>query len=653
MRTGLNIKLFFMSFSIACLLVALGSVAYWANSSVVTKADDASKYMQQVSDATSASFWAAELYQFESELIIKGDLSVAEQFKRSATELDQGIKRLKAIVVTDQQRKLVAKVEAASKRLGDIFKRKIVPEVRYHNQRRLRDVVTRSSQLIHTAEENGHKLGEAIRAELDRAANSGDPAKIKMLSDRLDAVNKITYWTQKLLQIQTTLIVSKDLKLLDRYEQAAANVDKHRERIVGSFTDKRQKQWFANMVQAFEDYDNLFREELLPVVEREAEHRLQKYQDQSNAALAELQSSIAKLAATIKAAAKRATAQYRQTAGFSRWLIFLIGGIAVVLAMVTGLILARGISKPIRLAVARLTDASEQVASASGEVAEAGQAMAEGASAQAGSLEQTAAALEEMTAMTRRNAEHANRADTLMQQTGEVVSKANASMKHLRQAMERISHASEETSKIIKTINEIAFQTNLLALNAAVEAARAGEAGAGFAVVADEVRNLAMRAAEAANNTQALIEDNIDNIKKGSELVQNTDQDFDAVEDNAAKVAQLVREISEASGEQSLGIEQINKSTSQLDSVTQQVAANAEQVAATAQELAAQSQELSGIVRGLDLVVEGERKGKRGATKWRKLLPAGETALQEEAGAPELTPGESLPMDQAADDGRF
>jgi methyl-accepting chemotaxis protein len=163
---------------------------------------------------------------------------------------------------------------------------------------------------------------------------------------------------------------------------------------------------------------------------------------------------------------------------------------------------------------------------------------------------------------------------------GEVIGKANSSMRQMRTAMERINAASDEMAKIIKTIDEIAFQTNLLALNAAVEAARAGEAGAGFAVVADEVRNLAMRAAEAAKNTSQLIEDNIKNIKDGSELVAATDEAFSEVAGTSSRVAELVGEIAAASSEQTQGIDQINKAAIEMDRVTQSTAANAEQMAA-------------------------------------------------------------------------
>jgi methyl-accepting chemotaxis protein len=152
-------------------------------------------------------------------------------------------------------------------------------------------------------------------------------------------------------------------------------------------------------------------------------------------------------------------------------------------------------------------------------------------------------------------------------------------MNHLTTSMQDISKASEETQKIIKNIDEIAFQTNLLALNAAVEAARAGEAGAGFAVVASEVRNLAMRAANAARSTADLIEGSVKRIKTGSEMVKQTSEGFGSVANKASKVGELLAEIAAASKEQAQGIDQVNQAVAQMNELTQKNAAQAEELA--------------------------------------------------------------------------
>jgi methyl-accepting chemotaxis protein len=229
-------------------------------------------------------------------------------------------------------------------------------------------------------------------------------------------------------------------------------------------------------------------------------------------------------------------------------------------------------------------------------------------------LEETSSSLEEMSSMTKQNADHANQAKAMMTEANTIVEKVDHHMKEMAAAIVEITKSSEETGKIIKTIDEIAFQTNLLALNAAVEAARAGEAGAGFAVVADEVRNLAMRASEAAKNTSNLIENTIKAVRKGNEMTNATQEAF---KENAAiskKIAQLVDEIATASEEQSHGITQVNTAVAEMDKVTQSTAANAEESAAASEELNAQAEQMKSFVEDLARVVGGSGNGHGGVS---------------------------------------
>ena len=294
-------------------------------------------------------------------------------------------------------------------------------------------------------------------------------------------------------------------------------------------------------------------------------------------------------------------------------------GIVAVVGMVAGFLVALAfgiffgttISRVLNRIIGGLSEGADQVASASGQVSGTSQTLAEGASEQAASIEETSSSMEEMSAMIRKSAENAGQANALMQDTNTVVEQANRSMDALTHSMEDIAKASDETSRIIKTIDEISFQTNLLALNAAVEAARAGEAGAGFAVVADEVRNLAMRAADAAKSTATLIEGTVKKINDGSRLVSSTNEAFDKVADSSAKVGELISEISAASHEQSGGIDQVNTAITEMDRVVQQNAANAEESASASEEMSAQAEELKGYVERLVRLVEGKRSPKR------------------------------------------
>ncbi|HQN17662.1 MAG TPA: methyl-accepting chemotaxis protein, partial [Syntrophobacteraceae bacterium] len=250
------------------------------------------------------------------------------------------------------------------------------------------------------------------------------------------------------------------------------------------------------------------------------------------------------------------------------------------------------------------------------------------------SLEETSSALEEVTSMTKQNADNAIQANRLMMESSTIVNQANQTMADLTTSMNEISRASEETQKIIKTIDEIAFQTNLLALNAAVEAARAGEAGAGFAVVADEVRNLAMRAAEAAKNTAALIEGTVRKIKEGNQLVEKTNQDFQQVSASVTKSGELVGEIAAASQEQAQGIGEVNTAVAEMDKVVQQNAANAEESAAAAEEMNAQAEQMKEYVGELVKLVgstDSRAKGssRRGRRQTLSLPPARGHAAEE------------------------
>jgi methyl-accepting chemotaxis protein len=352
----------------------------------------------------------------------------------------------------------------------------------------------------------------------------------------------------------------------------------------------------------------------------------------------------------VAAVGSGAMASFGRTASAGKLAIggFILVGIVAGLALAT--LLVRAIVKPIKRAIVGLDDASEQVAAASGQVSSASQQLAEGSSQQAASLEETSSALEEITSMTKQNADNATQANRLMKDSSTIVQRANQTMADLTASMTEISKASEETQKIIKTIDEIAFQTNLLALNAAVEAARAGEAGAGFAVVADEVRNLAMRAAEAAKNTAALIEGTVKKVKEGNQLVERTNDDFHEVSVSVTKSGELVGEIAAASQEQAQGIGQVNTSVAEMDKVVQQNAANAEESAAASEEMNAQAEQMKEYVGDLVKLVgatDGSEKGARNAKGQKTLrLLSGQghpaTEMKPQPGVPAPAPQGSL-----------
>ena len=296
----------------------------------------------------------------------------------------------------------------------------------------------------------------------------------------------------------------------------------------------------------------------------------------------------------------------------TKWNVSLVGVVAIGLAVIFAFLISGGIIRILNKISLQMLEGAGQVASAAGQVSAASQSLAEGASEQAASIEETSSSMEEMAAMTKQSAGSSQNAKAMMDEAQRIVDRVNGHMKDMSAAVGAISGSSEETGKIIKTIDEIAFQTNLLALNAAVEAARAGEAGAGFAVVADEVRSLAMRAAEAAKSTSVLIENTILAVKKGNELTALTQEAFAENVEISSKVGELIQEMSAATQEQAQGIEQVNVAIGQMDKVTQQNAANAEESASASEELNAQAAQMKESAEALLALVGGSnRKRKR------------------------------------------
>jgi methyl-accepting chemotaxis protein len=306
-------------------------------------------------------------------------------------------------------------------------------------------------------------------------------------------------------------------------------------------------------------------------------------------------------------------------------IFFAIGAGLAVLLVVLGWRISDSIIKPIREVIARLSTTARVTAQASTEASASSQSLAEGATEQAANLEETSSALEEMASMTRANAEHASQADKLAAGALGLADQVGNAMKNLQQAIGEIKRASDQTAKIVKTIDEIAFQTNLLALNAAVEAARAGEAGRGFAVVAEEVRNLAQRSATAARDTTALITESQGKAATGVHASEEVSRILAEVNKTIEQVGQLVSQVNSASREQSLGVEQINRSVSQIDQVTQRVASNAETTASSSLQLTEQARELVNAVALLSGMIgghSGDRMALPGGAEAPALPPA-------------------------------
>lgn len=314
----------------------------------------------------------------------------------------------------------------------------------------------------------------------------------------------------------------------------------------------------------------------------------------------------------LDALVKQSAAAQQQTAAKARTHARVWAFVLVVANLLVGgfmaFFISRSVDTVLTRAIHELTDGAEHVANAAAQVSASSQSLAQGSSEQAASLEETSASSEEINSMARKNTDNSRSAADLVSSSQQKFVATNRALEQTVLAMDEIDSQSGKISKIIKTIDEIAFQTNILALNAAVEAARAGEAGMGFAVVADEVRNLSQRAAQAAKDTSSLIEESIAKSNDGKVKVDQVAAAIQALTSEAATIRTLVDEVSLGSQEQARGIEQIVKAIGQMEQVTQRTASNAEESASAAEELTAQSETLKDVVGHLSQLVDGNSK---------------------------------------------
>jgi methyl-accepting chemotaxis protein len=300
-------------------------------------------------------------------------------------------------------------------------------------------------------------------------------------------------------------------------------------------------------------------------------------------------------------------------------MVLSITSVGILLGVLCAFLIIRGVSHGITSIAARLATESDKAKESAAQVASASQSMAEGASQQAGSLQETSASLHEMASMTQRNSENAQNAKTLANQARQTADAGAAEMEQMKSAMGAIKGSSVEISKIIKTIDEIAFQTNILALNAAVEAARAGEAGLGFAVVADEVRNLAQRCAGAARETAEKISASTEKSEQGVRISEKMALNLSAIVDKTRQLDERIGEIAQSSHEQSEGIGQLNSAVASMDKITQDNAALAQQSASASEELKEQAESVRIAVSELMRMAHGSEGESRALTAPQKF----------------------------------
>jgi methyl-accepting chemotaxis protein len=432
------------------------------------------------------------------------------------------------------------------------------------------------------------------RQAAEQAKNAEDIAKWAAIGTELD---QSVFQEFLVLRVTAVYLLATNAEAQwEAYQKQLAKVKTSiqtwAEHVAGNTTLEAAASRIAGYLKTYEEAGQQYRSGMLAQQSADTE---------MGTAAAAIVETIHKLQTSLKNRMESATAR-------TNVIMMVVAISGIIVGTVLAVVITMSIIKPIKRIIDALTAGSEQVAAASGQVSAASQSLAEGATEQAAGLEETSSSLEEMSSMTKQNADNAQQANTLASEARKAADTGTESMGRMNQAIREIQKSSDETSKIIKVIDEIAFQTNLLALNAAVEAARAGEAGKGFAVVAEEVRNLAMRSAEAAKNTSNMIEESVKNAKNGVDIATEVGKVLEEIVQGVGKTTDLISEIAAASQEQAQGIDQVNTAVAQMDKVTQQNAANAEESASASEELSSQAESMNDIVGELIALVGGSTK---------------------------------------------
>jgi methyl-accepting chemotaxis protein len=288
-------------------------------------------------------------------------------------------------------------------------------------------------------------------------------------------------------------------------------------------------------------------------------------------------------------------------------------GMAVLLAIGAALVIGRDSVTSLRKSIRSVGAASTELSQVFQQINSASHTLANNTTQQAAAIQEITTSIEQLDTTTLGAKEQTDLNLALIGDTAGTVKEAGARMEQLTAAMKRIAQNSNQTQRILKTIDEIAFQTNILALNAAVEAARAGEAGAGFAVVAEEVRALAGRAANASRETTALVDQSVAAVKQGGEAVDQVGQAFSKVRDLQSRSHEGIEKLANASTQQAAGLGEIRKACAEVDAHTQSTAAQAEETASQSEELNAQAQSMQDVVMDLVSFLEGRNTAASGA----------------------------------------
>jgi Methyl-accepting chemotaxis protein len=574
------------------LLIGVATIAYTALGGAGRRLEMFSTSAQETYTAVSLESSMQGLKLQVNEFLATGSAESIAACEAARKALDAELARAAELIVEPARaaqvakaRELLATYNAAFGDLVANHKARVAIE---------NDVLTPSSKTI----------AEGLQSMLAQARTQGDMNAAFQISNGLGAfyecmslANAFLLTSDAPKAVAAREALATTVSQIERMQQDQLEMEK----LDASLKDEAKTQLLASLRQTAETY----REGLDKVV---AGHqaRAKILAERINRVAPEFTAALARVKTAVHAYQQELQDRTQTEQKRNEFVVFVITAVGLGAGAIAAWLITRGVTRRITEVAARLATESDKTAAAAQQVSQASQSMANGASQQAASLEETSSSLHEMASMTSRNSDNAQDAKTLANQARQTADAGAIEMEEMKRAMAAIKGSSTEISKIIKTIDEIAFQTNILALNAAVEAARAGEAGLGFAVVADEVRNLAQRCAGAAKETADKISASTEKSEQGARISEKMAANLAAIVDKTRQLDERIAEIAQSSHEQSEGIGQLNSAVASMDKITQENAALAEESSASAEELKSQAEQVRLAVAELMRMAKGD-----------------------------------------------
>ncbi len=574
--------------------VLLGAIAAVAWIALGASGRKLSEYAGSAKETNTAAGLAAAMIEVKlqvNEYLAVSDTEHAQAYKAAKHKLDQEM-TVAAKIITEPTR--AAQVTDAAKLL-----------VQYDDAFQKIVVITGKLDTV-VAEQltpRGDEIAAGLQKVLADAKNNGDMNGAFKVSNALKAYFESSSLANSFMLTSRLDFADAAKKSIAGVSEAIVKMQQDQEELVkldASLKDENKDALLKSLAVAAGAYASALNDIIAAKQERNGliTGQLNRIAPQFTAALVKVKDSVAEFQASLED--RMRTEQRRNEIQ-----VLTFTGAGGLIGIFAAWFVIRSITRPISTIADQLAAESAQTHAAALKVAEVSTQMSDGASRQAASLEESSASLHEMASMTQRNSEGAQSAKGLAAEARATADAGARDMAAMRSAMGAIQSSSTEISKIIKTIDEIAFQTNILALNAAVEAARAGEAGAGFAVVAEEVRNLAQRSAQAAKETAAKIADASAKSEQGAHISSQVAASLDSIVQKIRQLDEMVGSIAQASHEQSEGIGQLNHAVAGMDQITQANAALAQQSATSAEELQGQSAQVRAAVEELMRMVHG------------------------------------------------